>query len=485
MYINTAVCLVSLVAAEALAASPLIIDFQKSGVRPSQKTKALLKSRDALEVPLGNYYGIQYNVNLTVGTPAQHLGVQLDTGSSNFWIPSTTASICANDGCSFGAYNANKSSTYHYVNDTFLIQYYDPSDFDAGDYITDDVGIAGILLKDVSIGVAYDGVDSVGVLGVSFQFEEQGMLEPTLIDLMKSQGLIDRKAYSMFLNDIETNTGSIIFGGIDTTKYTGQLISLPMQPDNSTNVTDLSVALTSVHMTDASGTHKVSFDNFTAVAGCLDSGTWDIEVPTDIANAIIVGMGAVYTDEDSYVVPCAYGDNANATFIFGFGGPGGPNISVPIREVLTDANFKFKDGREACTLGINPVDIGLGGIVLLGDAFLRSAYVVYDLENLQIALAQAKYGVQSSNVVNIPSGTGLPGVQSTATATVPPTPAAATNGQVLSTLMPAAPTYDLGTAANAPTATGKSGAAAMQRRDGVAMVGCLALASVLSILWLV
>jgi len=481
MYIDTVICLVSLVAAEALAASPLIIDFQKSGVRPSHKTKALLKSREALNVPLSNYDAVEYFVNVTVGTPAQHLAVQLDTGSSNFWIPSTTAPICANDGCTFGAYNANESSTYHYVNDTFFMQYYDPSDFDSGDYVTDDVGIAGTVLKNVSIGVAYEGVDSAGVLGISFQFEEEGMLEPTLIDLMKSQGLIDRKAYSMYLNDIETNTGSIIFGGIDTTKYTGQLISLPMQPDDSSNVTDLSVALTSVHMTDASGMHKVSLDNFTAVAADLDSGTWDIELPTDIANAIIVGMGAVYTDAEGYVVPCTYGDNANATFIFGFGGPGGPNISVPIKEVLIDADFKFKDGREACILGISPVDTSLGGIVLFGDTFLRSAYVVYDLENLEIALAQAKYGVQSSNVVNIPSGTGLPGVKSTATATVLTT---AATTQVLSTLMPATPTYDLGSAANKPT--GKtSGAVAAQRRDGVAIVGCLALASVLSTLWLV
>ena len=46
---------------------------------------------------------------------------------------------------------------------------------------------------------------------------------------------------------------------------------------------------------------------------------------------------------------------------------------------------------------------------MLGDTFLRSAYVVYDLSNNQISLAQTDFNATKSNVMEIQSGTsGVP-----------------------------------------------------------------------------
>ena len=44
---------------------------------------------------LGNdlFDGLYY-VNVSVGTPAQDLALQIDTGSSDTWIPSSDAPIC-------------------------------------------------------------------------------------------------------------------------------------------------------------------------------------------------------------------------------------------------------------------------------------------------------------------------------------------------------------------------------------------------------
>lgn len=48
-----------------------------------------------------------YAVNITVGTPPQDLIVQLDTGSSDLWVPAASASICQDvresGGCAGGS----------------------------------------------------------------------------------------------------------------------------------------------------------------------------------------------------------------------------------------------------------------------------------------------------------------------------------------------------------------------------------------------
>ena len=54
-----------------------------------------------------------------------------------------------------------------------------------------------------------------------------------------------------------------------------------------------------------------------------------------------------------------------------------------------------------------------GTTSVLGDTFLRSAYVVYDLANNEISLAQTNFNSTSSHVLEIGSGTGsVPGATS-------------------------------------------------------------------------
>jgi hypothetical protein len=47
-----------------------------------------------------------YYANITVGTPPQDLSVQIDTGSSDVWVPASSAAICSNaqeGGCPGGS----------------------------------------------------------------------------------------------------------------------------------------------------------------------------------------------------------------------------------------------------------------------------------------------------------------------------------------------------------------------------------------------
>ena len=139
-------------------------------------------------------------------------------------------------------------------------------------------------------------------------------------------------------------------------------------------------------------------------------------LPESVLNPIIGGLGAINSDElNSLVVPCNLACSS-ATFNFEFGGDGGPSIAVSLTELLvpvvTDNGSRptFPNGESVCYLGLAPGD---PGPYVLGDNFLRSAYVVFDLTNNQVAIAQAEYNVTSSNIQEITDG-GIPGASSTA-----------------------------------------------------------------------
>jgi hypothetical protein len=233
---------------------------------------------------------------------------------------------------------------------------------------------------------------------------------------------------------LEASTGSILFGGIDTAKYSGTLAIIDIYKSTSASVpTEFLVALTSVSASSSSGTDQLTPKGY-AVGVVLDSGTTLTYLPMDLATLVFNEVGATYNSSLGIaLVDCSLG-NKNGTLNFGFGGHDGPQVSVPMSEMvnpikLTTGKFLTdKNGKEVCRFGVSAQAPGASNSLLFGDTFLRSAYVVYDLENNQIALAQAKLNVSDSNVVpfaskgaTIPSATVAPGAADVATATAVPT----------------------------------------------------------------
>jgi hypothetical protein len=85
-------------------------------------------------------------------------------------------------------------------------------------------------------------------------------------------------------------------------------------------------------------------------------------------------------------------------------------IQVPISELLTPLSdfswVKHENGERV--LGIWPTDDPTN--IILGDIFLRSAYVVYDLASYEIAFAQTNFNSSSSSLEGISSS--IPSAQS-------------------------------------------------------------------------
>lgn len=203
---------------------------------------------------------------------------------------------------------------------------------------------------------------------------------------------------------------------MDTAKYKGDLITLPVQKGSNGTYMDFTVALSSVSVTNAQNANQYQANNL-ALPVILDSGTTDTYLPDDIANAITAGVGATNDPDFGPVVPCSLG-TTNANFAFGFGGNGGPSINVGISEFITPIELtdgsapQYTDGSAKCGFGLMSSG-DPSQPILLGDTFLRSAYVVYDLSNNLIAMGQTVFNTTDTHVVDI-SGTSIPGATVTA-----------------------------------------------------------------------
>lgn len=388
----------------------------------------------------------RYVVEMEIGTPPQTAYLVLDTGSSdmcvneadttycesladgndvwtsNYELTATASEISStatshktyNTPCSYwGTFNPNTSSTFKFNETVFNTTYGDNSYF-AGTYGTDVVSLGNITLSNFTFGVSDDTVSSMGVLGISLPFVEETNIfqltsntKPFVYDnfpmALKNQGKIKKIAYSLFLNELNARFGSILFGAVDKSKYSGQLYTLPMLQAFNTFDSEFAgmfVTAQSVAILDSkSGNKTVSEVQFPVV---FDSGTSYSSLPTEIADAIGRSFDGKYSsDNRGYIFDCSKVNNTLLSIDFG-----GFNISANISNFVTPLH-------EHCLLNIMASD----SMFSLGDAFLMDTYVVYDLENHEVSLAQASFNNEEEDIEiisdSVPGATPAPGYSST------------------------------------------------------------------------
>ncbi len=370
-----------------------------------------------------------YWLDLEIGTPSQSFRLQLDTGSSDIWVPAGNTTTCQNQdgGCPGGSFDPEASSSFQIVGEpgTFSIEYGDGTN-DAGDFFSDVVTVgestfpSGVLSMGIATTIGDGPVlenDGHGLVGIGYQANSNAFyyvsnetyIAPTIVQAMVQNGDIEREAYSLYLNTQESGKGAIIFGGVDPMKYDGELVSLPVleNPNQLTNFSHFELALTGIGISDDDGTRLLTPSDF-AMPVILDSGTTSQVIPQGVFDAISTGLGVT----EGYV-PCQYA-KSSAAIVYYFGGEGGPSINVPLSALMWPADgSEYNDGTPACYVLLGPADEGEP--LLLGDSFMRSGYFVYDLENNYVAIAQAKLNATDEAITAIDSGTAIPGATSTNT----------------------------------------------------------------------
>lgn len=305
------------------------------------------KRQSTLQASLDNEETL-YFVNVSLGSPAQDLRLDIDTGSSDLWTNSPNSEICTQQGdfCGIsGTYDSNSSDSYNYVNSDFSILYADGT-YAVGDYATDTLSIGGQEIDNLQFGIGYNSTSQNGILGIGYrtnevQIQYTGDSYSNLPAMLVERNVIQSNAYSLWLNDLDANTGSILFGGVDTDKYQGTLQTLPIIQEAG-GYREFIIALTGL---SANG-NSIFNDTGSAVPVLLDSGSSLSYLPNDYVNSIYQIYNADYrASEGAALVDCDLA-NQEGSIDFTFSGP---TISVALSELVLVA--AYQRSTPICILG--------------------------------------------------------------------------------------------------------------------------------------
>ncbi|KAL6818048.1 acid protease [Trichoderma sp. SZMC 28013] len=321
--------------------------------------------------------GTFYSIDIEVGTPDQLVSLLFDTGSSELWVnpncnKASNPSLCQQ----LGHFDSARSSAFNDTGIKPVIGY--GSGYVNMTYDYEAVKIDSAKLRNQLFGVVFDGEpENCGIIGAGANLRGWDDPYPTFINTLAQQGFTNSRAYSLDLRSIETQRGSVIFGGIDTGKFSGHLEKRPIIPAEQSpdGATRFWIYLDGITVSTENGTEVAAFDKVDGQPVLLDSGATLSSLPGPIVNELLKGFPSAQARGPLYQVDCPLPGSIGAVnFKFG---------KVIIKVSLED--FILQVDESSCALGVQQND----EMSVLGDTFLRAAYVVYDWDNRNIHLANS------------------------------------------------------------------------------------------------
>ncbi|RMZ89732.1 hypothetical protein DV736_g3028, partial [Chaetothyriales sp. CBS 134916] len=324
------------------------------------------------EVPVENFLNAQYFSTIGLGSPAQEFKVILDTGSSNLWVPSKS---CGSIACYLHQkYDSEASSSYKKNGSDFGIRY---GSGEVAGFISEDtlrigdLAIKGQLFGEATSepGLAFAFGKFDGILGLGYDSIAVNHIPPPFYNMV-NQGLIDEPVFAFYLGSTDDGTDSVAtFGGIDATAYSGKLIKIPLRRKAYWEVNLDAITF---------GKDTADLDNTGAI---LDTGTSLIALPSTLAELLNKEIGAKKGFNGQYTVECSKRDSLpDLTFTLS-----GYDFTIGPYDYILEV-------QGSCISAFMGMDFPqpVGPLAILGDAFLRRWYSVYDLGNDAVGLAKAK-----------------------------------------------------------------------------------------------
>lgn len=323
-------------------------------------------------VPVSNFLNAQYFSEISIGTPPQEFKVVLDTGSSNLWVPS---SDCGSIACYLHSkYDHSASSTYKKNGSSFEIRY---GSGELSGYVSQDtVTIGDLKIKDQLFaeatsepGLAFAFGRFDGIMGLGYDTISVNKIPPPFYQML-DQGLIDEPVFAFYLSDTSSGDDSeATFGGVNEDHYSGKLTKIPLR-----RKAYWEVDLDAITFGDATA----EIDNTGVI---LDTGTSLIALPSTLAELLNKEIGAKKSFNGQYTVDCSKRDSLpDLTFTLT-----GHNFTIGPYDYILEV-------QGSCISSFMGMDFPepAGPLAILGDAFLRKWYSVYDLGSNSVGLAKAK-----------------------------------------------------------------------------------------------
>ncbi|KAH8889073.1 A structural comparison of 21 inhibitor complexes of the aspartic proteinase [Thozetella sp. PMI_491] len=343
----------------------------KYGKKPSASLEAAVaeiqaaalakRSTGEVSATPNDEYDDAYLSPVSIGTPAQSLNLDFDTGSSDFWVFSSLTPSSQVNGQS--TYNPSSSSSSKLVSGaTWSITYGDQST-SSGVVYTDTVTIGGVTFASQqveaakSVSSSFTSDSSIdGLVGLGF--DNINTVRPTAAKTFFSniKSSLDQPLFTVDLK--HQATGTYDFGFIDTAKYTG-------------SITYTSVSTTNGWWQFTSSGYQVGSNSFvsSSINGIADTGTTLLFLPTAVINAWY-GKFTQGLAQDSQGLLYFHCTETAPSLTFGVGSA---RITIPSKIL----NLGVGDSTGTwCVGGLQ--NANLIGINIFGDVALKAAFVVFD-----------------------------------------------------------------------------------------------------------
>lgn len=312
-----------------------------------------------------------------------------------------------------GFYTPSFSSTYKANSSTDFSLSYGDGTFLKGQFVQDNAIVGdSIHINDMNFGVVNEGDSTISVFGIGsknleLRYVNSKGSDPTYenfaYQVAQQQGL-KKVAYSICLDPNNDQTkltnGTILFGAVDNSKVSGDFASMRFSDHNGSpgfyiQLDSVEVIYNGKSTSDLQNTTSKVSDK--ASTSLLDAGSSLSFFPSNVFSNVENAIPHDSVTSNGLIVDCDILQNANNYFRYNFVSDSNKekvSIDVPFYQYKITASVG--DGK--CLLGVASED---SDYVTLGDAFFRSSYLVFNLEDEYISLAKVNTDTSTNSKENI------------------------------------------------------------------------------------
>jgi len=352
--------------------------------------------RDAAD--LTSLFGFEYYATVSLGTPAQTVLVQLDTGSSGFYVGTAA---CVGSGCSLTSlYDSTKSSTSSITpcdsncpGCTGTLCSFE-SEYGSGAVVQgnafgDVLTLSGTSA--VSVPVVFGGLTSVtggnfenapvsGIWGLAYPSLNPWSYPTVLEEIRTYKSMYD--GFSLCLAPY----GSPVFSFGEDFSGTAGFQYSPIVEYESSIYAYYSVYMVDLKVSGVSlGFSANTYNNPTCI---VDSGTTGLLLPSSVLASLLTVLQAAVPGlpSDFWVIGNCYTGIAVSSF---------PTLQITLQGfsgttfdlTLTPESYLAADGDSACFIIGEASATSNGYLTILGDAFMSNYHIFFDRANTRLGFA--------------------------------------------------------------------------------------------------